>query len=132
MLSDLNCRGPNQEVSEGKNISKRAKEYSSDILAKNRAAFLKPCSKSLPGTFKLTVLAEEISRQHSSEVLLLCGYQQTLLGRSIKKRNKWGKEKHKMYSFGRKGATGSVMVPGPMLKRIKCLKKILVLNGMRE
>ena len=44
---DLNCGGLAQEVSEEKNSSKRTKEHSCNILAKNVTAFY-PCPKILP------------------------------------------------------------------------------------
>ena len=55
------CGGLAQEVSEEKNSSKRTKEHSCNILAKNMAAFF-PCLKN---SFELMTLAEEIMQMNN-------------------------------------------------------------------
>jgi hypothetical protein len=62
------CGGLAQEVSEEKNSSKRTKEHSCNILAKNMAAFF-PCLKNMPEaklkSFELMTLAEEIMQMNN-------------------------------------------------------------------
>lgn len=46
---DLKCRGPAEEISKGKNISKGCRAHSCDILAKNMPDFCLPLPTILNG-----------------------------------------------------------------------------------
>ena len=82
------------EVSEGRNI-KWPRDISCDIFGKECGCFFCPCPKYLfeakLKSFTLMALAEEISRQPSIDSVVWLMY--PLLCRSIRKRNKWSKEK---------------------------------------
>lgn len=58
--------------------------------------------------------------QHSLVLALLCYYHCSLLGRSIMKKNKWGKKKQKMHSLRRERAPRNLMLGSrSVLKEIR-------------
>lgn len=122
-----------KKVSE--NINKCPRDFSCNILSNNMAA-LCPFPKNIPKaklkSFRLIVLAEEISRQHNIDSvgwILLVTLMQLY---NEKEQAKQGKKLKRMYTLRRKRASESIMELSPVLKGIKRLNKHLVLYGIKE
>ena len=116
---DVGCKGPAQEISEGKNTGKWARDRSSDILMRNVAA-LCHCPKSAKGKLKSFgidgIRRGDLRHPSIDPVVWLL---MVSLMQIYNEKEKAEEGKIKMNRLRRKGVPGNVMKLSPVFKEIK-------------